>query len=243
MNESQRGTQVQRAARGNADALQKLLVHYHRPLHGIIERRMPAGLRRHVDPDDILQTVYTTAFQRVSDCTFDGPAGFYKWIERIALDRLRDTERDLRRKKRDIGRNLSGAQGITTSYPRLIERLSAGGSTPSKHLAQRETSAAIISSLARLTEDQRSVVPLLIRESQAVFCLARQVVAQTAVVVLAYVANRPCAAVCGPGYGGRRSWSRIGVGRAGVGSSLPTFLDGICSFEHCLQYRPAAPED
>jgi len=166
VDEKERAVHVQRAVKGDADALQQLIVYYHRPLFGTISGRMDAALRRRVDPDDILQQAYITAFKVATNCTFDGPGGFYKWLEQIALDRLRDTVRDLRRKKRDIGRNLCGPPVATTSYPDLIERLSVHQSTPSRHLAHKEASAAILSSLARLSDDQRNVVRMRFLEGR-----------------------------------------------------------------------------
>lgn len=100
--------------------------------------------------------------------------GFYKWLEAIALEKLAVMERDLRRQKRDIGRDVHdgsfpprGDNGHS-SYPDLFARFTASGSTPSRHLARKEAAAIVISSLARLTEDQRRVIQLRFLEDCSV---------------------------------------------------------------------------
>lgn len=99
---------------------------------------------------------------------FDSPAGFYKWLEQIALNELRNRQRDLLRQKRDIRREIHGSGDTRTSYPDLMQRLAASDDTPSRHLAQAEATAAVLSSLARLTEDQRAVVRLRFLEGRSV---------------------------------------------------------------------------
>jgi RNA polymerase sigma-70 factor (ECF subfamily) len=174
MDEEARAKCVRQAALGDADALQRLLVYYHAPLSNVISARMDGALRRHVDADDILQQAYIAAFRSIQDCTFEGPGGFYKWLERIALDRLKDTQRNLQRKKRDISRVLSGPPAGATSYPDLLVRLTAPGSTPSQHLAKREASAALLSSLARLTDEQRVAVRMRVLEGRSAAEVAGQ---------------------------------------------------------------------
>jgi RNA polymerase sigma-70 factor (subfamily 1) len=168
VDETERAALARQAVNGDGDALQRLIVHYHGPLYGTVEGRLDKSLRRHIDPDDILQQAYVKAFKSIRECTFDGPGGFYKWLERIALDRLRNAGRDLRAKKRDVRRNLSGSPAGTASYPDLVERLTSAGTSPSGHLARREAAAAVISSLARLTDAQRDVVRMRFLEDRPV---------------------------------------------------------------------------
>ena len=158
MDEQERAAQVELAAGGDQDALQRLIVWYHGPLRGVLEGEMDGPLRRHIDPDDVLQETYIAAFKAVSGCEFDGPGGFYKWLETIARNQLKDQQRALKSKKRDIARNLSGQPTMTASYPDLLPRLPGGDSTPSRQLAKQEAIAAVMSSLARLADDRRTVV-------------------------------------------------------------------------------------
>ncbi len=172
--ESERYELVQRAVEGDAQALQRLIVHYHGPLCGTIDSRMAVALHRHVDPEDVLQQAYVDAFKSIGTCSFDGVGAFYVWLERIALDRLKKTERDLRRKKRDIGRRLTRSAAGATSSPDLMARLSSPGTSPSQSLAKDEASAAVISSMARLTDDQRAIVRMRFLEDKPVAEIAAE---------------------------------------------------------------------
>lgn len=74
MSEGERAAAVNEAVNGNADALQRLIVHYHEMLHTRVDRQLKPALRRHLDADDVLQRAYVAAFSSVKACCFDGPA-------------------------------------------------------------------------------------------------------------------------------------------------------------------------
>ena len=168
MDERERAVQVELAAEGDVDALQRLVVHYHAPLRGMLEAHMEPAVRRHLDPDDVLQDTYVAAFKRVAGCTFDGPGAFYRWLETIAVNQLKDHQRALKRQKRDVGRQLTGLPRTSTTYPDLVHRLASPDGTPSRQMAKHEAAAAVMSCLARLTDDQRRVVKMRFLEGRPV---------------------------------------------------------------------------
>lgn len=164
MTESQITDHAHRAAQGDADALQRLIVHHHQRLHGTIRSWLDGRFQRYFDTEDVLQWTYADAFRAVDACSFDGPGGFYAWLVAIAQNRLAMMKRDLKRQKRDVRREVhdgsrapAGNNG-ESSYPGLFARLSDSGSTPSRRVARREAEAMILSSIARLTDDQRAVI-------------------------------------------------------------------------------------
>jgi RNA polymerase sigma-70 factor (ECF subfamily) len=160
MNESDRNALAQRASTGDPDALQSLIVHYHETLHHALADRIVENELRHLDPDDILQDAYVKAFQSVRDASFDGPGGFYKWLETIAVNQLADARRALHRQKRDVARRIDAPPAASTTYPDLFDRIAKDQSTPSRRLRRAEATAAVLTSLARLTDDQRQVIKL-----------------------------------------------------------------------------------
>ena len=172
MNEDERAEQVELAAAGDQDALQRLLVHYHDLLRLTIDREIDGKFQPHLDPDDVLQAAYVAAVKTVAGCTFDGPGGFYKWLERIARNELSDCRRALKRRKRDISREVCPLPGPTDSYPTLVSRLTAPQTTPSRQLSKQEAVAAVMSSLARLPDDQRRVVTMRFLEGRSVADIA-----------------------------------------------------------------------
>ena len=160
MDDKARMLNVTLAVTGDADALQRLLIEHHASLIAKVRGRLGASMGRYVEPDDIVQEAYARAFRAVTTCTFESAAGFHAWLEEIALNVLRDQHRFHGRKKRDLRRNARDPKGISESYERLVEQVAATDSTPSRKLAKVEAAAAVLSSLARLTDDQRSVVEL-----------------------------------------------------------------------------------
>ena len=84
---------------------QRLIIHYHTPLRRLIETRIEPDLLRRLDPVDVLQEASAAAFKALTDQSrereraatphvrFDGPAGFYKWLETFALNELKNTFR------------------------------------------------------------------------------------------------------------------------------------------------------
>jgi RNA polymerase sigma-70 factor (ECF subfamily) len=111
---------------------------------------------------------------------FDNAAAFYGWLERIVLNQLRDAQRAARRKKRDVAReavanpNRAGSRDAATSYPNLIARLSATGTTPSRALSRQESVAVLMTCLARLPDEQRSAVRWRFLEDLPVAEIARR---------------------------------------------------------------------
>ena len=168
MDEEARDALVRETSAGDGAALQCLLTHYHGPLRAVVQRAIADPLRAYVDADDVLQRAYTAAFQHLDSQGFDTAARFYKWLEQIALNQLRDEQRALRRKKRDVGRIVSPHAGLTRTYSDFFQRLATDDPTPSRHVARDEAVAAVMTSLARLSDEQREVVRLRILEDTPV---------------------------------------------------------------------------
>jgi len=174
MDEQARLGQVRAAQEGDPNALQRLIVEYHPVLH----RRLMREARRQPplipDIEDILQDAYIAAFQGIKGCSFDTPAAFYRWIETITLYCLKDRKRASLRKKRDVRRVVALATPDRTSYMEFSQQLLADVSTPSRQLGRAETVAVLLTSLARLSDDQRNVVLLRFLEGLSVAEIAER---------------------------------------------------------------------
>jgi RNA polymerase sigma-70 factor, ECF subfamily len=211
MNDAALFADLQAASAGAADALQRLIVHYHATLRGAVAAAVPAKLRTRLEPDDILQQAYIAAFQALGQSpsgsaghVFNTLAGFYKWLEAIALNQLKDAGRALHRGKRDIGRVVpnvgrGGGAASAASYPDLLARVSAGDSTPSRALRREEASAAVLTCLARLKDDQREVVRLRFLEDVPVAEIAERLgKTETAVYTLCHRGLKALRELLGP---------------------------------------------
>jgi RNA polymerase sigma-70 factor (ECF subfamily) len=157
---------------GDPDALQRLILCCHVSLRAAVAAALANDLRHRLDADDVLQEAYAKAFRALGQLpatrtdpppvTFDNLGHFSKWLEAIALNQLRDMQDALRRQKRDVAREAAHALAVpaSDSYPRLIDQLAATEPTPSRQVARAEAVAAVMSSLARLPEEQREVLRL-----------------------------------------------------------------------------------
>jgi RNA polymerase sigma-70 factor (ECF subfamily) len=168
MEEQEQCALLRSAVEGDQDALQRLIVHYHDSLRATVAHQMGTTTRRRIDADDVLQGTYVAVFKTIQGLHFNGPASFYKWLETAALNELKDHNKALHRQKRDVTRELHSSVMAGTSYLGLASQLPCADSTPSRHVAKSEAVAALLSSLARLTDDQREVVRLRFLESKPV---------------------------------------------------------------------------
>lgn len=136
------------------DALQCLFLEYHCPLTARVSGSM--GLAQSsMDPLDVLQETYTEAYRTFPECRFAGPAPFYRWLETIALNRLKNEQRALRTQKRDVSRVQRRA---ASSFSDLLIRIPAPDTSPSQRAARRELADVVFASLARLKDEQRLVI-------------------------------------------------------------------------------------
>jgi RNA polymerase sigma-70 factor (ECF subfamily) len=165
---------LKRASAGDADALQCLILQHHAHLRAVITRQLDGTARWRLDPDDILQEVYLAIFRSGSKPKFEHVAQFTGWIESVALNATRSQLRHIRRQKRDIAREQRISRYARSSFPVLLDQLAATDSTPSRQLTRDEATAALLSSLARLTEDQRAVVRLRFLEGVPVTEVAQR---------------------------------------------------------------------
>lgn len=182
MDSAQQAADVQRVMDGDVDALQRLIVVHHRQLYRTVQNAFDPAMATRLDADDVLQAAYITAFESVGDCRFDGPGGFYRWLETIALSRLRDMQRGAHRQKRDVAREVSSSARPSVSYPGFFQQLAGADRSPSRHFAHDELMAAVMSSLARLTPEQRTVVQFRFLEGWSVDDVARHLGKSTASV-------------------------------------------------------------
>lgn len=205
MHDDEVRTLIHQAEAGDRDALQKLLVQFHAALRARVAAALAPAAARRLEPEDVLQLAYITAFQRLRGCTFEGPRAFYGWLEQIALNVARSQQRDQWRQKRDIAREIHASSGLdlrpsdaSPSYADLLHRVAGGEDTPSRSLCRSEAAAAVLAALARLTEDQRTVIRLRFLEGRSVPDVARHLDrSEEAIHALCYRAMKELRATLG----------------------------------------------
>jgi len=168
MNRSDPDSLLTRANDGDADALQHLLIRCHAKLAPVTQRLLGPTLRRRHDPEDVIQDAFVAAFRTAGRYRFETLGVLEAWLRRVVENRVADLHRAVRTRKRDARREESLPPAATSSYPDLAARLAATDSTPSRRAVRKETMAILLTSLARLPDDQRVAVRLRFLEGRSV---------------------------------------------------------------------------
>lgn len=161
---------IQRAVAGDQVALTLLLKDGRRRLCERLVGRVPGELRATIDVDDLAQQAHVVAFRRIKDFVPAGPDGFYRWVEAIALGKLRDAMKGYRAAKRGGGKaaGVVAAGNADQSVVALLDMVAAQGLSPSRSAAWHEQIEALQTALAVLPEHYRQALTLVYIEGRPV---------------------------------------------------------------------------
>lgn len=160
---------VRQAADGDVLAASKLLANYHPVLRQHSEGRMGRALKARLEPEDILQQVYTEVFRNLERFEAREPTSFLNWVLTILDHKLIDAQRALHRQMRDVAREVPlGAAGGSDSYWNLFDQLYADSPTPSRVIRREEAVGALMTCLLRLADSHRQVLQLRFLEERPV---------------------------------------------------------------------------
>src|SRR5947209_8356046 len=103
-------TLLERYRRGSDDAATQLYLRYARRLHGLAQAQLGPALRRRVDLDDLVQSVFGSFFRRARHGYYDVPAGEELWrlFLVLALHKIRNQAAYHHAAKRDVRRTEAG---------------------------------------------------------------------------------------------------------------------------------------
>lgn len=150
------------AIAGDQAALQKLLVSQRAAVSRHVERRLPALLRDHVDPDDVVQQTFVQVFRSISRFRLDDGSSFQAWLLGIADNVIRDLVKRQKRVKRggEFQRIRRARPTESQSVADLVDLLSAGSHSPSRSVMGHEAVADLTQAIDELPEDYRQAVQL-----------------------------------------------------------------------------------
>jgi len=140
---------LRRFNEGDADAFERLVRRYERPLYNFILR----SVRRRERADELLQDVFMKVVQRSRD--FKGNSKLSTWLYTIARNLCIDHSRKMvfrRHKSLDAPSRSGDDEG-----PTLLERQAAGGPEADRAAIAKDLQARIAEAVEELPEEQREV--------------------------------------------------------------------------------------
>jgi RNA polymerase sigma-70 factor (ECF subfamily) len=156
---------LEQVARGDRQALDRLLERHRPDLHAFVEARLDPKLRARLDPSDVVQETQLEAVRRMDDFLRRRPMPFHLWVRKTAYERLLNLRRDHRRRAR---RSVDREEAFPEQSSLLLARpLLAGGPSPSQQIAARELAERVARAVAQLGEIDREI--LLMRHAEPAF--------------------------------------------------------------------------
>ena len=148
-----------RAAEGDVSATEQLIWSNRGRLYGFARRKIGPDWQANIDPEDILQEVYVDIFRGIASFKYEHEDSFYRWATRLIEHRFIDRIRMLRRKKRDVTREVGPGGGPNVSrHESFLANQLKDTLTPSRMLRRQDAVSALMSCIAKLPEDWRVVV-------------------------------------------------------------------------------------
>lgn len=153
---------LDRAAGGDAGAVNALLERHRTALRRMIDLRLDPALGRRVDASDIVQDVLVDAHRRLSDYLAERRMPFHLWLRHIAKDRLIDAHRRHRgaaRRSLDREQTLDARPDDGSVFD-LLGQLADPLVTPATAALRRELAQRFLAAYDTLDEIDREVIAL-----------------------------------------------------------------------------------
>lgn len=152
---------VARVRQGDTEALAQYLVLRNRHLLVYVERQLGAGLRRKLEPDDIIQEVSIEAVRSLGaiDLSERDP---FSWLCQLAERRIIDAHRRFfEAQKRDAGREAPlGTPGGDSQHAALVDLLVASMTTASQAFSRNLREVKLMEAMTKLPEEHREALRL-----------------------------------------------------------------------------------
>jgi RNA polymerase sigma-70 factor (ECF subfamily) len=152
---------LRRADAGDRSAAGQLLDRYRGRLRQMVAVRVDPRLAPRVDPSDVVQDALAEASRKLPRYLRDRPVAFYPWLRQIAWERLVHLHsQHVGAQKRSVMREYRGDFVPDQSALQLVDRLVAGGTSPSRRAAREELRQRVRRALQQLPPRYREVVIL-----------------------------------------------------------------------------------
>ncbi|MDZ4772175.1 MAG: sigma-70 family RNA polymerase sigma factor [Planctomycetota bacterium] len=146
---------AERAARGDAQALQALLEMHLGDLRAFVRLRAGPELRRREASSDLVQSVCREVLEHAERFQHPNESAFRRWLFTTALRKIHDRADHWHAQKRDAGREES-----LPSRERELMRSYSSFASPSRDAMAREEVERVERAFEHLSEEQREVITL-----------------------------------------------------------------------------------
>ncbi len=145
---------------------------YHARLLGLARRKIGVDWQGKIDPEDLLQETYAEISDHIGGFTPTGEDAFFRWSAKVLDHRFIDQIRWLRRKQRDVTREVRG-RANPSRYDSLLERCAPEQATASRVLRREVAVAAVMACVARLPAEYRELVERVYLRGESIADVAR----------------------------------------------------------------------
>jgi RNA polymerase sigma-70 factor (ECF subfamily) len=147
---------------GDRDCVRRFCDRYGELLHQLAERHLPGPLRRRVGPEDVVQSVCRTFFRRAraGEFHFSDSANLWALLCALTLTKVQEQIRFHRRKKRDIGREVSPTYDSSSEVTDAAEPV-YDQPTPAEAAEFADQFQQVLGSL---DEEERSLIDLKLQD-------------------------------------------------------------------------------
>lgn len=142
---------------GDTEALAQFLTRKEGALLGYIARQLGQGLRKKIEPEDILQEASVEAIKRI-DQAFDDPFG---WLCRICEQKIIDAYRRFYgAEKRNAAREVSADGSVNSQYAGIGDLLVASLTSPSAVFSREHKHLQMLQALETLPAEHREAIKM-----------------------------------------------------------------------------------
>jgi RNA polymerase sigma-70 factor (subfamily 1) len=158
---------VERASRGEAQAVETLLERHLPGLERYVRAQVGGLVARKDSASDVVQSACREVLQHLERFQYDGEEGFKRWLYATALRKIQDRHRYYSAQKRDALRERGPPEGGSSapSAGRLLDALKSATS-PSAEAGKREELAQLERALERLPARYSEVIRLAYLEGR-----------------------------------------------------------------------------
>ena len=152
---------IQRAKERDAAAMSELLTSHAQRLLESVRAELGDRLRTRLESQDVMQQVYLDALNNINHFVDQGHDSFFRWLKRIALNRICDTDRKAFKTVKRAGElRVGDVAPVDDSVLNLLDHLPVSMSGPVTQADRADRVRLLQEAIGRLSEDHRKVLEL-----------------------------------------------------------------------------------